>query len=68
MKRIQIHDKFNLSEQDLEKVVGGLDVMPMDYNYCLLCTTCINCDTCVSCSQCIGCASNCAVCLSVVMT
>ena len=67
MKRIQIHDKFNLSDQDLENVVGGLSAVPTDYNFCLFCTQCVNCDTCVNCDICISCHTSCAVCQSVVM-
>lgn len=68
MKRIQIHDEFNLSEQDLENVIGGYNVTPIDYNYCIFCTQCINCSSCINCESCVGCQANCAVCLSVVMT
>lgn len=66
MKRIQIHDEFNLSDQDLEKVVGGLDIMPLDYNICIgACATCILCDVCVGCQNCAGCVAQCMVCIGV---
>lgn len=67
MKRIQIHDEFNLSDQDLEKVVGGLDIMPLDYNICMYCNTCINCNTCTGCETCTMCQSQCTVCASITM-
>lgn len=67
MKRIQIHDEFNLSDQDLEKVVGGLDIMPLDYNYCKgACATCIVCDVCVACQACTGCEAYCMICIGMV--
>lgn len=68
MKRIQIHDEFDLSDQDLEKVVGGLDIMPLDYNTCYaICATCISCETCVGCESCTGCQTFCTICIATIM-
>jgi len=63
MKRIQIHDEFNLSDEDLEKVIGGLDIMPLDYNSCFACATCITCDNCVTCDACVACTKQCSLCV-----
>lgn len=64
MKRIKIYDEFSLSDQDLEKVVGGLNVMPLDYNYCIACAPdCAICTSCtMACSFCVTCSSKCEYC------
>lgn len=64
MKRIKIYDKFDLSENDLEEVIGGLDVKPIDYNYCITCAKdCTMCSGCtIACSGCVTCTSKCESC------
>lgn len=55
MKRLKVLTKFNLSEDELEKIVGGVDMSTMDYGGCSVCMLCDVCTICTfDCTLCTG--------------
>lgn len=65
MKRLNIEKEFDLTEDELEQIVGGVDIMPASYGgACTLCTT----SCAVSCTNgcTASCTSGCTVCTGIV--
>lgn len=72
MERLKVLTKFNLSEDELEQIVGGVDMATADYSCGIICAECIGCSgscigceqDCTACTKCVSCESDCTLCTS----